>query len=95
MFDRVQKPCVQPRDSRQLLSIQSVILRVVLKDQPKLARVGNEDIVAPFLQKLGHPSRMPAHFKGDARGRYSLEPSTHRLRRSRELALLDDLSARV
>ncbi len=95
MLDWIQELGIQPCNTRQLLSVQPVVLRIALKDHPPLARIGHDHVMTQCLQKLGHPGRVPSNLEGDACASRALEARTQLLWGRRDPALLDDLPGRV
>ncbi|QDV09668.1 hypothetical protein Poly30_52260 [Planctomycetes bacterium Poly30] len=66
MLDRVQELQVEACDSSKLLGIDRIALRVVLVDQPQLAGVGDDHIVAELLEQFSDLAGLTASLDGDA-----------------------------
>jgi hypothetical protein len=68
VLHRVQELRVHSRQAGQVLGIYFICLAFVGVDEPQLACVGPEDLVATFLQEPANPRRMGSCFYGDAHG---------------------------
>ena len=65
VLDGIQKLGIYPGQARQLLSVELIGLTLVTVDQPGLARIGYQYLVAQAFEDPVHPARVSADFDGD------------------------------
>ena len=92
VLERVQQLRIKACQAGQILGIHLVGLSFVGVDEPCLAGVGYEDLVATLLEHPARPRRVGTRFYGDAQRGLRSEASSEGLGVGAQPALFDDLA---
>jgi len=89
VLDRPQQLRINARQSRQGLSIQSIVFSAALRDELYLPWIGHDNLMPKTPQQAAHPGRMGPDFDGDPGPPSGTKPLHHSFARG-DLPLSQD-----
>jgi hypothetical protein len=93
VFEWVQELRVNSCQAGQVLGVDLVRFAFVGVDEPQLARVGHQDLVAALLQEPANPGRVGPHLDGYTHRPLGGEASTESLGGGAQPTFFDHLTA--